>query len=233
MMAIPVLCRLYRSKKTTPPDKYRKRSELAAEMLELLRRWLPSNRRLVLLGDDEYACNVVATRIAAHAADIAKGLPGAMDWDNQMSAARKNLDWPSMLELALDPDKARAYRESSQPLDEEVCTMCGDLCAVKRSRRVLEEESLDLCVTQDAVTGAIAHAVGPKPTDPDGCPVGSFAFAPKAAVLGVAGSTGGEVQLWDDPIAQNPNIETGAPATDENRALDENGEWLVMIGVCT
>jgi phosphomethylpyrimidine synthase len=81
---------------------------------------------------------IIAVRIAAHAADIAKGLPGAMDWDNAMSRARRDLDWPRMLELAIDPEKARAYRESAQPIDAEVCTMCGDLCAVKRSRRVLE-----------------------------------------------------------------------------------------------
>lgn len=87
---------------------------------------------------DDMKEGIVAARIAAHAADIAKGLPGAMDWDNKMSAARKNLDWPGMLALAMDPEKARAYRESSKPLDDEVCTMCGDLCAVKRSRRVLE-----------------------------------------------------------------------------------------------
>ncbi len=81
---------------------------------------------------------IIAARIAAHAADIAKGLPGAMDWDNIMSHARKELDWPRMLELAMDPEKAKAYRESSKPIDGEVCTMCGDLCAVKRSRQVLE-----------------------------------------------------------------------------------------------
>ncbi|MFZ1983000.1 MAG: phosphomethylpyrimidine synthase ThiC [Desulfatitalea sp.] len=81
---------------------------------------------------------IVAARIAAHAADIAKGLPGAMEWDNAMSHARKELDWPRMMELAIDPEKARAYRASSQPLDQQVCTMCGDLCAVKRSRQVLE-----------------------------------------------------------------------------------------------
>lgn len=87
---------------------------------------------------DDMKEGIVAARIAAHAADIAKGLPGAMDWDNAMSHARKELDWPRMLELAMDPDKARAYRESSKPLDDQVCTMCGDLCAVKRSRQVLE-----------------------------------------------------------------------------------------------
>ena len=82
---------------------------------------------------------IVAARIAAHAADIAKGIPGAIDWDNAMSSARRDLDWKRMFDLALDPEKAREYRASSQPIDEEVCTMCGDLCAVKRSRRILEE----------------------------------------------------------------------------------------------
>ena len=57
-----------------------------------------------------------------------------------MSAARRDLDWERMFTLALDPEKAREYRASSQPIDEEVCTMCGDLCAVKRSRRILEEQ---------------------------------------------------------------------------------------------
>jgi phosphomethylpyrimidine synthase len=81
---------------------------------------------------------IIAARIAAHAGDIAKAVPGAMDWDNAMSRARKELDWPKMIDLAMDPEKAMAYRESSRPIDQDVCTMCGDLCAVKRSRRVLE-----------------------------------------------------------------------------------------------
>ena len=80
---------------------------------------------------------IVAARIAAHAADIAKGIPGAADWDRAMSEARRDLDWNRMFYLALDPEKARAYRESSKPIDAETCTMCGDLCAVKRSRRIL------------------------------------------------------------------------------------------------
>jgi phosphomethylpyrimidine synthase len=81
---------------------------------------------------------IIAARIAAHAADIAKGIPGAIEWDHAMSHARKELDWPRMIDLAMDPEKARAYRESSQPIDSQVCTMCGDLCAVKRSRKILE-----------------------------------------------------------------------------------------------
>lgn len=63
-LAVPVLFRLYRSKKTCPAKDYRKRSELAADLVELLCRWLPSNRHLRLLGDDEYATKTVATRIA-------------------------------------------------------------------------------------------------------------------------------------------------------------------------
>ncbi len=87
---------------------------------------------------DDMKEGIIASRIAAHAADIAKGIPGAIDWDNAMSKARKELNWTTMFELAMDPEKAKAYRASSQPIDQEVCTMCGDLCAVKRSRKILE-----------------------------------------------------------------------------------------------
>lgn len=88
---------------------------------------------------DDMKEGIVATRIAAHAADVAKNIPGAIDWDNAMSDARNRLDWEKMLDLAMDGEKARRYRESSMPEDKEVCTMCGDLCAVKRSREILEQ----------------------------------------------------------------------------------------------
>lgn len=87
---------------------------------------------------DDMKEGIIASRIAAHAADVAKGIPGAIDWDNAMSQARKELNWTKMFDLAMDPEKAKAYRASSQPIDQEVCTMCGDLCAVKRSRNILE-----------------------------------------------------------------------------------------------
>ena len=74
---------------------------------------------------------VIASRIAAHAADIAKGVPGAIEWDREMSKARRALDWDKQIELALDPQKAREMRQSSTPQQPEVCTMCGDFCAVK------------------------------------------------------------------------------------------------------
>lgn len=93
---------------------------------------------LRLPDQDDVKEGIIASRIAAHAADVAKGIPGAIDWDNAMSLARKELDWNRMFELAIDPEKAKAYRASSNPIDQEVCTMCGDLCAVKRSRAILE-----------------------------------------------------------------------------------------------
>ncbi|EMS77457.1 phosphomethylpyrimidine synthase ThiC [Desulfotignum phosphitoxidans] len=77
---------------------------------------------------------IMASRIAAHAGDLAKGLTGAMDPDHRMSRARQSLDWESQFECAIDPEKARAFRQSSQPSDQDVCTMCGDFCAVKRVR---------------------------------------------------------------------------------------------------
>ena len=83
---------------------------------------------------------IMASRIAAHAADIAKGIPGAGRWDEEMSEARRNLDWQRMFDLALDPEKARRYRAESHPEKEDTCTMCGDMCAVRNMNRVLGGE---------------------------------------------------------------------------------------------
>ncbi len=80
---------------------------------------------------------IMASRIAAHAGDLAKGLPGAMDKDLTMSLARKNLDWEGQFAASIDPEKAREYKESSQPSKDGVCTMCGDFCAVKRVEGLL------------------------------------------------------------------------------------------------
>jgi phosphomethylpyrimidine synthase len=73
---------------------------------------------------------VVASRIAAHAADIARGLPGAADWDLKMSQARRALDWDTQIKLSVNPVKARRYRELSQAKEDQ-CTMCGRFCAMK------------------------------------------------------------------------------------------------------
>jgi phosphomethylpyrimidine synthase len=88
---------------------------------------------------DDMKEGIIASRIAAHAADIALGLPGAMDWDNAMSKARHDLDWKKQIDLAIDPEKAKRYRDSAKLLDEDVCSMCGEFCAIKRSNRVLDK----------------------------------------------------------------------------------------------
>jgi phosphomethylpyrimidine synthase len=75
---------------------------------------------------------VIASRIAAHAADLAKGLPAAWERDRAMSRARKALDWEEQIALAIHPAKARAYRDASAIGDQDVCTMCGEFCAIKR-----------------------------------------------------------------------------------------------------
>ncbi len=80
---------------------------------------------------DDVRTGVMASRIAAHAADIAKGFPGAMIPDIELSKARKNLDWEGQFRHVLDPGLAKNFRQSSLPKTADVCTMCGDFCAVK------------------------------------------------------------------------------------------------------
>ena len=87
---------------------------------------------------------IIAARIAAHAADIAKGISGARDWDHKMSLARKNLDWEEMFNLSIDPEKARAYRASAKPEKEDTCSMCGNFCAVKNMNRILDGEIVSI-----------------------------------------------------------------------------------------
>jgi len=74
---------------------------------------------------------VITSRIAAHAADLVKNVPGARDWDLAMAKARKVLDWDAQLNLAIDPAKAKAKRGARNEEGEEACSMCGDYCAVK------------------------------------------------------------------------------------------------------
>ena len=87
---------------------------------------------------------IIATRIAAHAADVANGYPGARDWDDDMGRARAALDWDGMFKLAMDPVKPREYRDSSKPEHEDSCTMCGKMCAVRNMNRILEGKDIQL-----------------------------------------------------------------------------------------
>jgi phosphomethylpyrimidine synthase len=93
---------------------------------------------------DDMKEGIIASKIAAHAADIAKGIKGAREWDYKMSQARKNLDWEGMFNLAIDKEKPRKYRESSMPEEEDTCTMCGKMCAVRNMNRVLEGKAVNI-----------------------------------------------------------------------------------------
>ncbi|MBD3372035.1 MAG: phosphomethylpyrimidine synthase ThiC [Candidatus Coatesbacteria bacterium] len=92
----------------------------------------------ICLPDTEHVKHgVIASRIAAHAADVARGLPGARERDDAMGRARCELDWEKQHELALDPETLADWRERRRPTDDRVCTMCSELCAIKGMRRAL------------------------------------------------------------------------------------------------
>jgi len=87
---------------------------------------------------------IIATKIAAHAADIAKGIPNARDWDNKMSDARRKIDWDAMFELAIDGEKAKDYYESTPTEEKHSCSMCGKMCAVRTTNIILEGKTVTL-----------------------------------------------------------------------------------------
>jgi phosphomethylpyrimidine synthase len=88
---------------------------------------------------------IVASRIAAHAADIAKGIPNAREIDNKMSDARRRIDWEEMFSYAIDGEKARAYFESTPPADKHSCSMCGKMCAMRTTNKILAGETVEFC----------------------------------------------------------------------------------------
>lgn len=92
---------------------------------------------------------IIATRIAAHAADIAKGIPNAKDWDYEMSKARQQLNWERMFKLAIDPEKAKQYRQESTPEHEDSCTMCGKMCSMRNMNKVLEGKDINILRKDD------------------------------------------------------------------------------------
>jgi len=94
--------------------------------------YVTPSEHLCLPSVDDVREGVVVTKIAAHAADIAKGNKIAIERDRQMAVARKNLDWETQMVLVIDPKKARKYREQNPPSEDDVCTMCGKYCAIKQ-----------------------------------------------------------------------------------------------------
>lgn len=99
---------------------------------------------------DDVREGIMASKIAAHAADIANGLPGARDRDNAMADARHKLDWEAMFQVALDPDKARRYYESTPPAERHTCSMCGKMCAVRTTNLILEGKEVKFCSEKDS-----------------------------------------------------------------------------------
>lgn len=94
---------------------------------------------------DDVREGVVASKIAAHAADIALDLPGARDRDNAMAEARHKLDWEKQFSLALDPEKAERFFNQVPPSDRHQCSMCGKMCAVRTTNLILEGKTVEFC----------------------------------------------------------------------------------------
>ena len=100
---------------------------------------------LALPNVDDVHDGIIASKIAAHAADIAKGIPGARDQDDRMAKARRKLDWDAQWLEALDPETAKAIRESRMPEEDhsDTCSMCGKFCAVRSMNKALSGEVRD------------------------------------------------------------------------------------------
>ena len=101
---------------------------------------------LALPNVDDVKQGIIASKIAAHAADIAKGIPGAREIDDRMADARRKLDWEEQFACALDPETARAIRDSRSPEDDhsDTCSMCGKFCAVRSMNKALAGEYIDI-----------------------------------------------------------------------------------------
>ena len=101
---------------------------------------------LALPNVDDVHDGIIASKIAAHAADIAKGIPGARDQDDRMAKARRTLDWDAQWLEALDPETAKAIRESIMPEEDhsDTCSMCGKFCAVRSMNKALSGEVIDI-----------------------------------------------------------------------------------------
>jgi len=102
--------------------------------------YVTPTEHLCLPGVEDVREGVVVTKIAAHAADIARGNKLALDRDRKMSEARKNLDWETQMELVIDQKKARKLREENPPSEGDVCTMCGKYCAIKQVREYFDKK---------------------------------------------------------------------------------------------
>ncbi len=99
---------------------------------------------LALPNIDDVKQGIIASRIAAHAADIAKKIPHARDLDDQMADARRTFDWEKQWECSIDPETAKTIRDSRAPEHEDSCSMCGKFCAVRSMNKALAGEYIDI-----------------------------------------------------------------------------------------
>lgn len=98
---------------------------------------------LALPGIEDVREGVIASKIAAHIGDLEKNIPSAWHRDRKMSEARSRFDWDTMLQQSLDPEKAHAIRSRSKDNSRDVCSMCGDLCALKTYGRAVAENKAE------------------------------------------------------------------------------------------
>jgi phosphomethylpyrimidine synthase len=108
---------------------------------------------------DDVKQGCIAYRIAAHAADVALGIPGTRDWDDELTKARAALNWEKHFELAFDTDTARAFHDEDLDVDTDFCAMCGhDWCSVRISKEIEEfvsGKSADYAWDKPKVTAAL------------------------------------------------------------------------------
>ena len=93
--------------------------------------YVTPSEHLSLPDEEQVRRGVIASRIAAHAGDIGKGVPGAAEWDRKLSTLRRARDWQAQLKYCIDPATAQKVRDAGRPADEEVCSMCGEYCVFK------------------------------------------------------------------------------------------------------
>ncbi|MBZ4688459.1 MAG: phosphomethylpyrimidine synthase [Clostridiales bacterium] len=98
---------------------------------------------------DDMKEGIIAAQIAAHAADIGKGIKGAKNWDDEMSKARQQLNWEKMFQLAIDPEKPRRYRKESMPEHDDSCTMCGKMCSMRNMNKVMAGKNINILREDD------------------------------------------------------------------------------------
>jgi len=103
--------------------------------------YLTPTEHLALPGVEEVREGVIASRIAAHAADVARHHPGAIQWDRRLSRARGRLDWNGVIKNCMHPERARTIFESERSKTDGVCTMCGEFCAIKKTKETFDDQA--------------------------------------------------------------------------------------------